>query len=137
MNNGELQGISPFDDAAAARLRRMGLLEADGKGNRDAVSALARLSAGLFFDALCDTYAETATVLRIGRELTSTGTAAEPRRAFLRLCAEYDAMRRPIPEPLWWISGSEILVPPFMEGFLRNLADDLTGWEVMEKHENG
>lgn len=45
----------------------MGLLDCNGDVNADAVNFLAHLCAGLFFDALCDSYVEMQTVSRIVR----------------------------------------------------------------------
>ena len=45
---------SPFDDSAGDRLRRMGLANADGKPDRDAIAVCSCIFAGQFFDDLCD-----------------------------------------------------------------------------------
>lgn len=37
----------------------------------------------------------------------------------------------PVPEAIWWISGSKLLVPPFIEGFLSYLREYLKELEVM------
>ena len=44
---------------------------------------------------------------------------------------QYDAMNHPVPEAIWWISGSKLLVPPFIEGFLSYLREYLKELEVM------
>ena len=56
MNNLWNRSVGPFDEAAAQRHRHMGLLDCNGDVNADAVNFLAHLCAGLFFDALCDSY---------------------------------------------------------------------------------
>lgn len=45
--------------------------------------------------------------------------------------ADYDEMNHPVPEAIWWISGSKLLVPPFIEGFLSYLREYLKELEVM------
>ena len=65
MNNLWNRSVGPFDEAAAQRHRHMGLLDCNGDVNADAVNFLAHLCAGLFFDALCDSYVEMQTVSRI------------------------------------------------------------------------
>lgn len=45
--------------------------------------------------------------------------------------APYDEMNHPVPEAIWWISGSKLLVPPFIEGFLSYLREYLKELEVM------
>lgn len=56
MNNLWNRSVGPFDEAAVQRHRHMGLLDCNGDVNADAVNFLAHLCAGLFFDALCDSY---------------------------------------------------------------------------------
>ena len=41
---------SPFDDGAAERLRRMGLLQERGKPDRESMAVLCCVYAGLLFD---------------------------------------------------------------------------------------
>lgn len=65
MNNLWNRSVGPFDEAAAQRHRHMGMLDCNGDVNADAVNFLAHLCAGLFFDALCDSYVEMQTVSRI------------------------------------------------------------------------
>lgn len=67
MNNLWNRSVGPFDEAAVQRHRHMGLLDCNGDVNADAVNFLAHLCAGLFFDALCDSYVEMQTVSRISR----------------------------------------------------------------------
>lgn len=113
------RAASPFDDSAMERHRRMGLIAADETVNSAAVTALAHAHAGLFFDALCDSYAEYKTVSSICASLIELAKEFPPQRVLLALCAEYDAMHRSIPEAIWWISGSAELVPPFVEQLLQ------------------
>jgi hypothetical protein len=118
MNKNTTHASSPFDDSAIDHHRRMGLIREDGKVNIPAVTALAHVYAGLFFDALCDDCDEYETVFKICRTLIDLAHTTQPKRILLALCTEYDAMRRPLPEPIWWISGSNEIVPLFMRSFL-------------------
>ena len=45
---------TPFDDSAAMRLRRMGLLTPDGTPDESIIRPLAYVSAGLYYDQRCD-----------------------------------------------------------------------------------
>ena len=71
MNNLWNRSVGPFDEAAVQRHRHMGLLDCNGDVNADAVNFLAHLCAGLFFDALCDSYVEMQTVSRIVLQVLS------------------------------------------------------------------
>ena len=70
------RACGPFDDSALERLRRMGLLTAEGKPDRDALAVVSRLYAGLFYDELCDFYSELHSVNNVCRSLIERGNAA-------------------------------------------------------------
>ena len=72
MNNLWNRSVGPFDEAAVQRHRHMGLLDCNGDVNADAVNFLAHLCAGLFFDALCDSYVEMQTSLDKGTQRKTT-----------------------------------------------------------------
>ena len=112
---------SPFDAAATERQRRMGLIDDDGKANAGAVSVVARACAGMFFDDLCDYASEDYTMLSTYARLAHLHETAEPRQVFLSVCVAYDEMHRPLPELLWWISGSNEIVPLFIGRFMDSL----------------
>lgn len=67
----------------------MGLLDCNGDVNADAVNFLAHLCAGLFFDALCDSYVEMQTVSRICQAFCKSENV-EAQRVVLMICSEYD-----------------------------------------------
>jgi len=60
----EYRGFSPFDNSATSRLMRMGLLGTNGAANVDAVSVIAKVYSGLFYDTLYDFYGDTQFVFR-------------------------------------------------------------------------
>ena len=109
----------PFDDSARARQVRMGLLDTEGRANQDAVAVMARVYAGLLFDDLCESSPDMEHVYTICdrfEELRGTGDAQQ---ILLYICLQYDALLRPLPEPIWWIVGNSALVEPFCESFVR------------------
>lgn len=115
------KATSPFDAAATERQRRMGLIDSDGKANANAVSVMARVCAGMFYDDLCDCAGEDGTILSTYTRLARLRETAEPRQVFLSICVAYDEIHRPLPELLWWISGSNEIVPLFIESFMDSL----------------
>lgn len=129
LRRAHLRPHDPFDDSAAERHRRMGLLRADGQADGAAVSVLSHLYAGLFYDALCDFSGSMEAAHVICTRLLELAAEAEPRRVLLAISMQYDAMYRTLPEPIWWIAGSNTLLPPFIAGFTRHLAE-LTREEV-------
>lgn len=120
----------PFDDFAAARHRRMGILTADNQADVSAMEVFSHIYSGLFFDSLCDFSGNFEAVRAVCARLLELGTEAEPRRVLLAISMQYDVMHRPLPEPVWWIAGSKPLLPPFTEGFLRHLRSLLQEGEV-------
>lgn len=103
------------------RQRRMGLIDDGGKINRGAVSVVARACAGMFFDDLCDYAAEDGAERSTYARIVRLHETARPQQVFLSICVAYDEMRRPLPELLWWISGSNEIVPLFVDSFVNSL----------------
>ena len=115
------KSTSPFDAAAAERQRRMGLIDNSVRANKGAVSTMARVCAGMFFDDLCDYAVEDGAEWSICSRLVHLHETAGPRQVFLSICVAYDEMHRPLPELLWWISGSSEIVPLFVDSFVNSL----------------
>ena len=117
---------NPFDSAATERQRRMGLIDDSGHASIEAVAVVARVCAGMFYDALYDASVESEAMPSIQARLSRLCEIGDPRQAFLSICLAYDEMRRPLPELLWWISGSSEIVPLFVEGFTDSLTTILS-----------
>lgn len=118
---------SPFDDSAIERLRRMGLLLEDGGPDQEAVAVLARVYAGQFFDDLCDFCQDMAAVQGTLGRFVADAERQEARKKFLLLCLQYDAIYRPLPDPVWWLSGNLELADLFSAGFVAHLQQFLEG----------
>lgn len=114
---------SPFDDSAEVRLRRMGLLQENGEPDRKRTSVLGEVFAGQFFDDLYD-FRQDAEVAgkSLGTFLKETEEATAKYR-FLLVCLQYDAIRRPLPDPVWWLSGNAQLADIFSASFVARLQE--------------
>lgn len=112
---------SPFDDSAADRLRRMGLANADGKPDRDAIAVCSCIFAGQFFDDLCDYFENYEDVRELIAGLSESAEDAAGKQKFLMVCLQYDAIYRTLPDPVWWISGNPVAAELFAEGFIAHL----------------
>ncbi len=127
---------NPFDDSAATRLARMGLIKPDGSQNEDALEVLARVYAALFFDRLCDSFADFEQMTLICEGLIKQQEAKDPRQKMLSICLQYDALHLTLPDPVWWIIGNEQLVAVYVQAFLQHLAriagnaSDMTELEI-------
>lgn len=104
---------NPFDDGAAERLCRMGLLSDDGNTEMAALSSLSRAFAGLMFDDLCDRCQDYSSVQTELQRLFDAADHAEPRQRFLLACLQYDRLFQVLPDPIWWISGTLSLAGDF------------------------
>ena len=122
---------TPLDDSAQARLVRMGLLNEKGQADQDAVSVLARVYAGLFYDALCDACEDRGRVSATCSDLIEQLGVVNPKQLFLSICAQHDYIHRDLPEPIWRISGNPTVVKTFSEVFVRRLSEFISESEVM------
>lgn len=125
------QATSPFDHTAIERHRRMGLLSCNGVVNTAAMDTFSRIHAALFYDDLLDYYRDSSRVQTICHSLIERCNQASLHDSMLNLCIEYDYIHRPLPEAIWWIAGSDVLLQPFLTGFLQWLQSCLEG-EVKE-----
>ena len=115
------QIISPFDPAARERLRRMGLLTKEDQVNAGVMDAISSVHAALLFSQIYDACGDWAGTLSVCRRITSQASLVSDRQVLLLISIQYDTIAKPLPEVIWWISGSEILLAPFVRGFVRKL----------------
>lgn len=114
---------TPFDDSAPRRLQRMGLLTAEGIPNQEALAAIERLYAGLFYDALCDASDDVDNIIAVCSGISERIESGNPKQSFLKICLAYDTISHPIPEPVWWMAGNMELIAHFSVGFVKQLTD--------------
>lgn len=112
-----MRSHSPFDDSAPERLRRMGLLNEDGKPDRNALETAAHIYAGALYDALCDYHNDMDQVNRACHNLIEHSGSEDPKAAFLAICSAYDAIYLDLPEPVWWTAGNLEVVTLFSKQF--------------------
>lgn len=113
---------SPFDPSAINRLCRMGLADADGSIDRDAMAVFCNIFAGQFYDDLCDYHQDDSTAVKaVLTSLVDEMDTGDPHGKFLMICLQYDSIYCALPDPVWWLSGSPILAEAFADGFLLHL----------------
>ena len=115
------QTISPFDPAASVRLQRMGLFTADGQINTSAVEAVSVMQAGLLYTQILDACGDWDSTRNVCRRITSQAAQVADRQVLLIISIQYDTIAKPLPEVIWWISGSDALLAPFVRGFVHHL----------------
>ena len=122
----------PFGYFAPERLRRMGLLTAEGRPDKEALAVVSRLYAGVFYDDLYDFYSDMRIVNIVCRDLVDLLAMEENvRPPFLSICSAYGAIYCAPPAPVWWMAGNLELAARFTDGFLRHLSEFIEGSGVM------
>ena len=111
----------PFDDSALDKQLRMGLIGENGGPNAEALAVLGRVYAGLFYESLSDAGNDMEKVFDICEHIIETVKKEDIKQALLAICVQYDAIIRPLPEPLWWIVGNQELTGPFVRAFAKSL----------------
>ena len=112
---------SPFDDSAIIRLAQMGLCMPDGTPNEGALDTIAQVYAALFFENLCETSADPVSAIQLCMKLVGLQESDDIRHTLLSICLHYDAMLRPLPDPVWWITGKEDMIKIYIRAFLHHL----------------
>ena len=122
------QLISPFDPAAKKRLQQMALISETDQVNAETLEAVSVVHAALFFSQILDACGDWDGTISICRRLVSQAALVSDRQVLLLISIQYDMIAKPLPEVIWWISGSELLLSPFVRGFVHRL-DELCGEE--------
>ncbi len=118
----------PFDGSANARLRRMGLLTEAGEVDNTAMEVLSHVYAASLFDDLCDAFEDPLELSRALAAFQELAERQEPKSIFLLISLQYDTLRKPLPDPVWWLAGSVPALSRFSLGFaayLLRLAEDM------------
>ena len=108
----------PFDGSAEARLNHMGLLDQNGHIEPHSMEVFTRIFTGLFFDDLCDFYDDRDKLTTVYHAFEELAEKEDHQHMLLLLSLQYDYLRKPLPDPVWWLSGDSEAVKSFMSGFL-------------------
>jgi hypothetical protein len=112
---------NPFDESAEARLINMGVIGIDGEISQQVISVFADVFSGLFFDDLCDFCNDRGDVAKYCGILNDLFAERNNRRVYLFLSVLYDRMRKPLPDPVWWLAGNTAAVDAFITCFVPKL----------------
>lgn len=126
----------PFDGSADARLCRMGLLTETGEVNEAAMGVFTRIFAASLFDDLCDAHEDRRQISQVMSAFRELETHQDPKRIYLMISLQYDTLRKPLPDPVWWLAGHFPAMSRFSLGFaacLLRLAEEL---EKTEKEDD-
>lgn len=125
----------PFDGSSNARLSRMGLLTGAGDVDKAAMRVFIHIFAASFFDDLCDTYEALEPIAKITAAFHELEERKDPQRIFLLLSLQYDALCKPLPDPVWWLAGHPAALEQFSLGFAAYLSQLMEDMEKNEKED--
>ena len=120
--------IGPFDHSASDLHYQMGLLTSNHTVDTTAINAFCHVQVALFLKDLLGYYGDSKRVQTICSSLVKRCKLLNLHDTMLNLCIEYDSMRRPLPDAIWWIAGSDLLLQPFLTEFLRWLQVCMERW---------
>lgn len=126
----------PFDGSSGARLSRMGLLTETGDVDEAAMRVFIHIFAASFFDDLCDTYESLEAISKITAAFCELKERNDPQRIFLLLSLQYDALRKPLPDPVWWLAGHPLVLTRFSFGFAEYLSRLMADMEKNKKEDD-
>lgn len=111
----------PFDSSTSARLERMGVLQPDGEVNTETMKAFVHIFAGLFFDDLCDFYSDQEQLTVVATAFSELAARKDCQNIYLLISLQYDTVRKPLPDPIWWLAGCAPALSQFCFGFVERL----------------
>lgn len=117
----------PFDESTAARLERMGILHPTGEVNIETMRAFVQIFAGLFFDDLCDFYSDQEEVSAVAAAFSELSVRKDCQNIYLLISLQYDTIRKPLPDPIWWLAGCAPALSLFCLGFVERLLELMKG----------
>ena len=91
--------------STGARLERMGILRPDGEVNVEVMRAFVQIFGGLFFDDLCDFYSDQGEVSAVTAAFSELAARKDCQNIYLLISLQYDTIRKPLPDPIWWLAG--------------------------------
>jgi len=126
----------PFDGSARARLSNMGLIDENDLLSESAMTVFASIFTGLFFDDLCDFFEKQEDLLTTYEAFAAIFRKGDYHSMYLLMSVQYDYMRKPLPDPVWWLAGDSAAVKEFMTLFIARLKQLMTS-EGLIKPEEG
>lgn len=115
------QAPDPFDSSADARLKRMGILRSDGEVDTETMRGLVRIVGGLFFDELCDFYSDKKGLDFVLAAFSELAGRKDYQNIYLLISIQYDTIRKPLPDSVWWLAGCTPALSLFCLSFAERL----------------
>jgi hypothetical protein len=83
-----------------------------------AMPVFADIFTGLFFDDLCDFHDKADDLLTIYETFQALFRKKDYQHMYLLMSIQYDYIRKPLPDPVWWLAGDSAAVKLFMTLFV-------------------
>ena len=78
---------------------------------------------GLFFDDLCDFYSDQGEVSAVTAAFSELAARKDCQNIYLLISLQYDTIRKPLPDPIWWLAGCAPALSLFCLGFVERLLE--------------
>ena len=105
----------------------MGILHPTGEINIETMRAFVQIFAGLFFDDLCDFYSDQEEVSAVAAAFSELSVRKDCQNIYLLISLQYDTIRKPLPDPIWWLAGCAPALSLFCLGFVERLLELMKG----------
>ena len=84
---------------------------------------VAQIFGGLFFDDLCDFYSDQGEVSAVTAAFSELAARKDCQNIYLLISLQYDTIRKPLPDPIWWLAGCAPALSLFCLGFVERLLE--------------
>lgn len=129
------QLTSPFDTSARSRLRHMGVIDEKDKVDSAVMPVFAGIFSGLFFDDFCDHFYDPKDLWTIYHIFMQLFERKDYEHMYLFISIQYDSMRKPMPDPVWWLAGNKAAVKEFMGYFIHELSRFMVELGLLDSRE--
>jgi len=109
---------NPFHESAKTRLVHMSVINQKSQINQATISTFADIFTGLFFDDICGFYSDAKDLLPIYENFAAFYEKEDYQHMYLYFSIQYDYIRKPLPEAVWWLAGNSEVVKEFMTLFI-------------------
>lgn len=108
----------PFDGSARERFAHMGLVGNNGNLRIKHMLIFTNIFTGAFYDDLLDFHGDAGGVLAVFEAFKALYKKEDYQHMYLLMSVQYDYMRKPLPDPVWWLAGEGEAVSAFMVMFM-------------------
>ena len=115
------RATDPFDSSARERLKYITLLGSDGSVRMMHTMIFSLIYAAVFYDDIRGFHGKAEDMVTVFETFKALADKEAYGHMYLLLSIQYDYMRKPLPDPVWWLAGESELIMAFMINFVHGL----------------